>query len=358
MPLLHPQRGFSLLETLITLVISSILLLGTFKTFTNFTLQHKTITAEQAQLAAITTTNLTLDQMFQNAGAGFFQNGKPICTTLWHNFLQGLIWDDRLPFYPIYLNKGYDTAILAKTTNPSPPIVISSFLNTQVSPTPLVKPMPDLSSATISGYSNINVGDQVLIGQNASSPTSACIIRTVTSTTYDASTKATTLLFDLIGQNNGTSTAVPVSRASPLKTSYATGDLVYPIKYLVSYEIGVRTPNTLYRRLITSQNIDGQNIATFEIPLSTFGYKVYQPSTQSWINPGTNPTNPADLSAIRISYSTPVPNLFFKPPNCNNAPQLFGETTSPHSSISNPACRKYLNSDHVIPFFNVTLNTP
>lgn len=358
MPQLQPQRGFSLLETIITLIISSILLLGTFKTFNSFTLQHKTITGEQAQLAAITTTNLTLDQTFQNAGAGFFQNGKPICTTLWHNLLQNLIWDDRVPFYPIYLNKGSDTAIGSKTINPSPPIVISYFLNNQVSPTPLVKPMPDLSSATISGYSNINVGDQVLIGQNPSSSTSACIVRTVTSTTYDSSTKATTLIFDLTGSNNGTVTTIPIARSSPLKTSYATGDLVYPIKLLMSYEIGVRSTSSLYRRFLTSQNVDGQNITTYDVPVSNFGYKVFQPSTQSWINPGTNPTNPADLSAIRISYSTPVPNLFFKPPNCNNSPKLFGENATPNSTVTNPSCRKYINSDHVIPFLNVSMNTP
>ena len=199
----HKQRGFTLVELMISMVISLLVGLAALSSMKFFMALQRQSTGINASSVNTTTAFAALKSETAQAGLGFFYNGKFACTSF--NVSKGnLTVLNNAPALPISI---------AVTNNvPALTLTYATALESAASSALFATTTNNAGTAQITTYLPVVAGQSVLLVPSAVN--TPCSLKTATEVD-DSTGSGQKLVFDTTGANNG----IPFS-----DVAYAAGD--------------------------------------------------------------------------------------------------------------------------------------
>ena len=228
----HKQRGFTLVELMISMVISLLVGLAALSSMKFFMALQRQSTGVNASSVNTTTAFAALKSESAQAGLGFFYKGKFACTSFNVSKDNTTVLDNA-PAMPV--------SITVTNNVPKLTLTYATALESAASSGLFAGTTNNTGTAQITTYLPIGAGQSVLLVPSALN--TPCSLKTVTEV-VDSTGSGQTLVFDPTGANN----AVAFT-----EVAYATGDGVLLTGSLQQTRFTVDTKN----QLVMSRPMDG-----------------------------------------------------------------------------------------------------
>ncbi len=336
-----PQRGFSLVELMVGIVVALVIGIAATSSARVFGLsQRQGIGAGTASTGSATALAAIKNEI-TSAGLGFFGESKFKCYRMQLSNGASTLYDGG-SFSPVLVTRD------AATRNDQIDVLYSTSIDSGAGV--LIASTSNGTTAAVQSYLPVAVGEAVMLSpKTAGAGAVPCTVRTVTSVVPATPTTRQQLTFANTGAYNQVAFTVPPSFIEQDRV-VRLGDLRWT-RYRV-----VGTDLMLERPLEGTSAILQRNVLALRAL-----YGVADPVTKSlasWESPDTwsalTGTNVDNISALRVGIVARVAQRENKGTGCDAStgpPNLFGQPVT--ADVPDPTCYRYRSTEFIAPLRNL-----
>lgn len=350
-PLQRGQRGLSMIELMVGIVVSLLVGLAAAMSAISFTASQRQGIGAGSSAATANAALATLKNDISAAGLGFFGDSRFLCNRL--NLSVGTtVHVDGALFSPVRITAG------AAGTSADQ---IDAVYATEVAAgtNVLLNAASDGSAAELRSYLPATVGRQVLLAPDTPSPTNPCAVRTVTAVSAATDDNPQRLTFAASGGANQASFTTNAAFADKARVTLL-GDLNWSRYRLVGTDLHIQQPLRGVDEVLV-RNVIGLR-AQYGVAAAASG----STALESWVDASgsfasVDASNLPRVRALRVGIVTrsPQPEKPNRSGQCEASsakPQLF-ETITVEPDVGNWQCYRYRTAEVVVPMRNLVLGT-